>query len=74
MLDPGLLATLSLTSLYVVADFRPSRSLFRSECVVLFVNSLYAESVEAVKLRAALSASSSELICILDEINSETSL
>ena len=47
-------------------------SLSRSESVILLVDSLYAEAIEAVKSRAALSASSSELIWILGEISFET--
>jgi hypothetical protein len=43
--------------------------LLRSESVILLVDSLYAEAIEAVKSRAALSASSSEFIWILGEIN-----
>jgi hypothetical protein len=42
-----------------------------SEIVILLVAILYAEAIEAVKSRAALSASPSELIWILGEINSE---
>jgi hypothetical protein len=50
---------------------RSGRSLFRSEIVTLLVASLYAEAIEAALSRAALSASSPELILILGEINSE---
>jgi hypothetical protein len=39
--------------------------LFISESVILLVDSLYAEAIEAVKSRAALSASTPELISIL---------
>jgi hypothetical protein len=39
--------------------------------VILPVDSLYAEALDAAKSRAALSASSSELIWILGEINSQ---
>jgi hypothetical protein len=45
-----------------------------SESVTLLVASLYAEAIEAVKLHAALSASTSELISNLGDINSETRL
>jgi hypothetical protein len=48
--------------------------LFISERVILLVDSLYAEAIEAVKLRAALSASTPELISILGDINSEARL
>jgi hypothetical protein len=50
---------------------RPGTSLLWSKSVILLVDSLYAEAIEAVKTRAALLASSSELIWILGEINSE---
>jgi hypothetical protein len=53
---------------------REGTSLLRSEGVILLVDSLYAEAIEAVKSRAALSVSSPELICILCEINSEVIL
>jgi hypothetical protein len=39
----------------------------------MLIDILCTEAIEAVKLRAALSASSPELIWILAEINSETS-
>jgi hypothetical protein len=42
-----------------------------SESIILPVVILYAEAIEEVKSRAALSASSSELIWILGEMNSE---
>jgi hypothetical protein len=42
-----------------------------SESVTLLVASVYAEAIEAVKSRAALSAYTPELISILDDINSE---
>jgi hypothetical protein len=45
-----------------------------SEIVTLLVASLYAEAIEAVKLRAALSPSTPELISILGDINSEARL
>jgi hypothetical protein len=44
------------------------------ESVTLLVASLYAEAIEAVKSRAALSASTPKLILILDDINSEARL
>jgi hypothetical protein len=46
-------------------------SLLMSESVILFVAILYTEAKQAVKSQAAWSASSSELIWILGEINSE---
>jgi hypothetical protein len=39
-----------------------------SESVTWFVASLYAEAIEAVKTRTALSASTSEIISILCDI------
>jgi hypothetical protein len=65
MLDPGLLGTVSLTSVYVSAD-SPDQ-VYRY--LGLHVDSLYAEAIEAVKSWAALSVSSPELIWILGEIN-----
>jgi hypothetical protein len=51
----------SLTSsAYDLAHSRPPRHAFRSENVILLVDSLYAETTEAVMLLAALSASSLE--------------
>jgi hypothetical protein len=43
--------------LYFNSLSRPGISLFMSEIVILLVASLYAEAIEAVKSRAALSAS-----------------
>jgi hypothetical protein len=45
-----------------------------SESVTLLVASLYAEAIDAVKSRAALSASTPELISILGDINSKAKL
>jgi hypothetical protein len=53
---------------------RPGRSLLKFKSIMLHVNSLYAEDTEAVRLRAALLASSFELIWILGEINWEARL
>jgi hypothetical protein len=44
------------------------------ESVTLLLASLYAEAIEHVKSRAALSASTQELISILGDINSEARL
>jgi hypothetical protein len=44
------------------------------ESVTLLVASLYAEAIETVKFRAALSASTLELISIMGDINSEARL
>jgi hypothetical protein len=45
-----------------------------SESITLLVASLYAEAIEAVKTRAALSASIPELISILVDIYSKARL
>jgi hypothetical protein len=50
---------------------RPDRSLFKSVNVILLVASLYAEAIEAVKERAALSTSTPELISIQGDIKFE---
>jgi hypothetical protein len=62
MLDLGLFATVSLTFAYVLANFSDQVCLLMPERVILLVAILCAEAIEAVKSRAALSASSSELI------------
>jgi hypothetical protein len=48
--------------------------LFNSVNVILLVDSLHAEAREAVKARAALSASAPELILILGDITFEARL
>jgi hypothetical protein len=53
---------------------RPGRLLLRSKSVILLVDSLYAEAIEAVKSRATLWASSPKLIWIPGEIDSEARL
>jgi hypothetical protein len=45
-----------------------------SEIITLLVESLYAEAVEAVKPRAALSAPTHGLISISGDVNSEARL
>jgi hypothetical protein len=45
-----------------------------SESLTLLVENLYAEATEAVKSRAALSASTPELLSILGDIISEARL
>jgi hypothetical protein len=60
--------------LYFNKRSNPGRSLFKSEIVILLVDSLYAEAIEAVKSRADLSASTPELISILGDIKSEARL
>jgi hypothetical protein len=44
--------------------------LLRSKSVILLVDSLYAEAIEAEKSRAALSAFTPNLISILGDVNS----
>jgi hypothetical protein len=53
---------------------RPGTSLLRSESVIFLVDSLYTETIESVKSRAALSDSSPEVIWIVCEINSKARL
>jgi hypothetical protein len=60
--------------LYFNSRSRPGRSLFKSVNVTLLVDSLYAEAIEAVKARAALSASAPEFISILSDIKFEVRL
>jgi hypothetical protein len=45
--------------------------LFISESVILFLDSLYAEAIEAVKTSAALSACAPDLISIFGDISSK---
>jgi hypothetical protein len=51
--------------LYFNSRSRPGRSLFNSDKVILLVDNLYAEAIEAVKARATLMTSTPELILIL---------
>jgi hypothetical protein len=53
------------------AGSKTGRSFLKSKSVILFVDSLYAEAIEAEKSRAALSASTPNLNSILNYINSE---
>jgi hypothetical protein len=48
--------------LYFNSRSRPGRLLFNSDKMILLVDNLYAEAIEAVKARADLSASAPELI------------
>jgi hypothetical protein len=64
---------LSLCLLYAKLS-KPGRSLFKSESLTLLVDNLYAKATWAVKFRAALSASSPEIISFLGEIKLEASL
>jgi hypothetical protein len=70
VLHPGSLVSCHsflILFLYVNSRSKPGRSLFKSVKVILLVDSLYAEAIEAVKARAALSASTPELIWILGD-------
>jgi hypothetical protein len=60
--------------LYFNIRSRPDRSLFISDKLILLDASLHAEAIDAVKLRAALSASSPELMLILGDIEYEVVL
>jgi hypothetical protein len=60
--------------LYFSRLSRTGRRLLRFESVILLVCSLYTESIKALKSRAAIPASFSELIRVLGKINSETRL
>jgi hypothetical protein len=53
---------------------KPGSLLLRSKSVILLVDSLYAEAIEAEKSRAALSASTPDLCSILGDINSDARL
>jgi hypothetical protein len=60
--------------LYFNSRSRPGRSLFNSNKVILLVDSLYAEATGTVEARAALLASTPELISILGDIKFEARL
>jgi hypothetical protein len=60
--------------LYFYNRCRPGRSLFKTDKVILLVDSLYADAIDAVKALSALSASTLELISTLDDIRFETRL
>jgi hypothetical protein len=60
--------------LYFNNRSRPGRSLFICKSVILLVDNLYAETIEAVKSRVILSASTPELILTLGDIGSEARL
>jgi hypothetical protein len=60
--------------LYLKRRSRPGISLFESDKVILFVDSLYADAIEGVKARAALSVSTLELISTLGDIGFEARL
>jgi hypothetical protein len=53
---------------------KPGRSFFNSDKVILLVDSLYAEAIEAVNSHAALSTSVPELISIVGNIKFEARL
>jgi hypothetical protein len=60
--------------LYFNSRSRPGRSFFISKSVILLVNNLHAKAIEDIKSRAALSASTPELISTLGYISSEVRL
>jgi hypothetical protein len=68
-----LLAIVSLPSNFSRLS-RPDRSLLRYESVVLLIDSLYAEAIEAEKVADRFIGFFPELIWILGEINSEARL
>jgi hypothetical protein len=53
--------------LYFNNRSRPGRSLFNSDKLILLVDSLYADAIEAVKAHAALSASTPKLISTMGD-------
>jgi hypothetical protein len=60
LLHPGSLVSCHnflILFLYFNSQSRPSRALFNSDKVILLVDNLYSEAIEAVKAHAALSAS-----------------
>jgi hypothetical protein len=74
VLHPGSLVSCHsflILFLYFNSRSGPGRSLFNLVNVLLLIVSLYAEAIGAVKARAALSASTSELILILGDIKFE---
>jgi hypothetical protein len=77
VLHPGSLVSwhsFLILFLYFNSRSRPGISLLKPVNVILLVVSLYAEAREAVKLRAALSASTPELISSLGDIKFEARL
>jgi hypothetical protein len=77
ILHPGSLVSCHnflILFLYFNSRSKPGRSLFNSDKAILLVDSLYAEAVEAIKARAALSASTPKLISILRDIKFEARL
>jgi hypothetical protein len=54
MLGPRLLASVSLTSAYVLADSPDQADPYQGPSVIFLVDSLYAEAMEAVNFPAAL--------------------
>jgi hypothetical protein len=77
VLHPGSLVSCNsflILSLYFNSRSSPGRSLFKSVNVILLVASLYAEAIEAVNSRAALSASIPELISSLGDIKFEAGI
>jgi hypothetical protein len=77
VLHPGFLVSCHnflVLFLYFNSRSRPGRSLFNPDKVIFLVDSLYVEATEAVKSRAALSASTPDFISILGDIKFEARL
>jgi hypothetical protein len=75
ILDPWFPAvTFSSSSYNLTTDLEKGRSLFNSNKVILHVDSLYVDAIEAVESRAALSASFPEFMPILNDIEFEARL
>jgi hypothetical protein len=73
--DPSFPASIFVASaLMINRRSRPEWSFFMNESVIFVVDNLYSNVLFAVRSRAALSASNSELISILGDINSEAML
>jgi hypothetical protein len=75
ILDPWFPATVSSSFSYTLTvDLGQVDRCLNLPKVILLVDSLYAEAIEAVKARAALSASTLVLISNLEDIKSEARL
>jgi hypothetical protein len=61
-----------LFNFFLGRRIRIGACLFRIESEAILAYSLYVDSTDVAKLLAALSASSPEIICIAEKINSET--
>jgi hypothetical protein len=77
ILHPGSLVSCHnflILFLYFNNRCRPDRLLFNSNKVILLVDSLYADEIEALKAHTALLASITELISTLGDIRFEARL